>query len=65
MKMGLSIALAALALASPALAQVDPFGALYRPQPGAPAKPGASAQSSGRMGATSVSGPAHLQSEGR
>lgn len=55
MYQGLLTALAVLACAGAAEAQVDPFGALYRPAPGAAAKPGAQ-QSSGRMGATSVTG---------
>jgi len=48
-----AIAVLALSMPAPALGQADPFGALYTPAPGAaPAKDA----SSGRTGATSVSG---------
>lgn len=48
-----AMAVLALSLPAPALGQADPFGALYTPAPGAtPAKDA----SSGRTGATSVSG---------
>jgi hypothetical protein len=56
MKKGLCIALAGLAFAAPAWAQIDPFGALHPPPPGVSAKAGAAPPSSGRTGVTSVTG---------